>query len=96
MTTIAKPTIAAADVDRLGSLLAQIADLTKQADLIKTNLKKSGLAELDGSLFHASIVTASRTVYDPRKVELILGDRIGLVEKVSESVSVRVTARKAA
>lgn len=91
-----KPTISANDVDRLGSLLAQISDLQKQADLIKDNLKKSGLIELDGSLFHAAIVSSLRTTYDPRKVELLLGDRIGLVERTSESVSVRVTARKAA
>ena len=37
-------------VDRLGMLLAQIADLTKEADAIKDAIKLSGLSH-EGSFF---------------------------------------------
>lgn len=83
------------DIDNLGLLLAQIADLTKQADAIKNNLKESGLTCKEGSLFNAVVVHQERKSYDPRKVEIILGDKISLVERVSDCVSVRVTARHA-
>lgn len=86
--------VTSADVDELGFLLAQISDLTKQADEIKTRLKESGLDCKEGSLYNAVVVHQERTTYDPRKVELMLGAHVKLVERTSESVSVRVTARK--
>ena len=88
--------VTANDIDNLGILLAQIADLTKQADDIKTRLKESGLECKEGALYNAVVVRQERTTYDPRKVELALGAHISLVERTTESVSVRVTARKAA
>ena len=88
--------VTANDIDNLGILLAQISDLTKQADDIKTRLKESGLECKEGLLYNAVVVHQERTTYDPRKVELMLGAHIKLVERTSESVSVRVTARKAA
>ena len=88
-----KPRIAGSDIDYLGALLAQISELTEIADEIKTTLKKSGLLELEGQLFRATVSTSERTSYDPRKVELLLGDQISLVEKVTKSVSVRVVSR---
>lgn len=88
--------VTANDIDNLGILLAQIADLTKQADEIKSRLKESGDDCKEGFLYNAVVVRQERTTYDPRKVELLLGAHIKLVERTSESVSVRVTARKAA
>jgi len=41
-------------VDRLGMLLAQIADLTKEADAIKDAIKLSGLSH-EGSFFKATL-----------------------------------------
>lgn len=84
---------AAADVDRLGTLLAAISDLTKEADAIKGRLKASDLVEVDGNLFRATISHSFKTSYDPRKVEVLLGDKVSLVEKVSEVVTVRVVSR---
>lgn len=86
--------VTAADVDNLGILLASIADLTKQADEIKARIKESGADCKEGQLYNAVVVHQERTTYDPRKVELLLGAHIKLVERISESVSVRVTARK--
>ena len=46
-------------------------------------------------MYRAVIVKQDRTSYDPRKVELLLGDKVSLVEQVSKVTSVKVTARKA-
>jgi hypothetical protein len=50
-------------VDRLGVLLAQIADLTDQADAIKDAIKRGG-ESVEGSLFKATLVDMDRKVFD--------------------------------
>ena len=55
----------AAKVDELGALRAVIADLTKQADRIRTELEDAGLSEIDGRHFRASFAqVAGRTLTD--------------------------------
>lgn len=87
--------ITADDIDTLGVLLADISRLTAQADAIKTRLKKGGVDKYNGDLFTATIVKQDRTSYDPRKVELALGDKVALVEKTTSVTKVMVTARQA-
>lgn len=87
--------VTANDIDTLGALLADISRLTKQADAIKDRIKDSKKAVVEGELFRAVLVKQERTTYDPRKVELILGDKVSLVEKVTEVTSVKVTALQA-
>jgi len=82
------------DIDNLGFLLADISRLTEQADEIKTRLKKGGVDSYNGDLFCAVVVKQERTSYDPRKVEVILGDKISLVERTISVTSVKVTALK--
>jgi len=82
------------DIDNLGCLLADISRLTKQADEIKTRLKEGGISSYDGELFSAVVVKQDRTSYDPRKVEVMLGDKVSLVERVTSVTSVKVTALK--
>lgn len=84
--------ITADDIDNLGVLLADINRLTKQADDIKTRIKESKLPYVDGTLFRATVVKQDRTSYDPRKVEVMLGDKISLVEKVTTVTSVKLVA----
>lgn len=84
--------ITADDIDNLGVLLADINRLTKQADDIKTRIKESKLPYVDGTLFRATVVKQDRTSYDPRKVEVLLGDKISLVEKVTAVTSVKLVA----
>ena len=50
-------------VDRLGVLLAQIADLTEQADAIKDAIKRGGQS-VEGSLFKATLVDSDRKIFD--------------------------------
>ena len=87
--------VTANDIDNLGVLLADISRLTKEADAIKDRIKAEGKDCVDGELYRAVVVKQERTSYDPRKVELLLGDKVSLVEKVSDVTSVKVTARKA-
>ena len=79
-------------VDRLGMLLAQIADLTAEADAIK----KSG-ASLEGSFFKATLVDMDRKVFDK---EFFIKDNgpngaaiYDAYTKNTSCISVRVTSR---
>jgi aspartate aminotransferase-like enzyme len=52
-------------VDTLGALKAVIADLTKHADQIRTELEEAGLKNIDGQHYSASFATvAGRTLTD--------------------------------
>jgi hypothetical protein len=86
------PAITANDIDDLGFLLAEISRLTKQADDLKTRIKESKLDFVDGNLFRATVIKQERTSYDPRKVEVLLGDKVSLVEKVTAVTSVKLVA----
>jgi hypothetical protein len=83
-------------VDRLGMLLAQIADLTLEADAIKTAIKLSG-ASLEGSFFKATLVDMDRKVFDK---EFFIADQgpqgaaiYDAYTKNTSCISVRVTSR---
>lgn len=80
-------------VDRLGMLLAQIADLTLEADAIKTAIKLSG-ASLEGSFFRATLVDMDRKVFDK---EFFIADQGPAIydayTKNTSCISVRVTSR---
>ena len=69
-TTITTP--AAHDVDALGTLLAQIAELTKQADAIKDGIKNdaslTGDKVFEGDLFKATYIESNRSTVDYKKI----------------------------
>jgi hypothetical protein len=83
-------------VDRLGMLLAQIADLTKEADAIKDAIKLSGVSA-EGSFFKATLVDMDRKVFDK---EFFIADQgpqgaaiYDAYTKNTSCISVRVTSR---
>jgi hypothetical protein len=43
-------------------------------------------------VFRATVVKQERTSYDPRKVEIMLGDKISMVEKTTAVTSVKLVA----
>lgn len=52
-------------VDELGALRAVIADLTKHADTIRTDIEAAGLTTIDGQHYSASLSsTKGRTITD--------------------------------
>jgi hypothetical protein len=84
-------------VDQLGSLKAQIADLTKlEKDLID-QIKSSGYAEIDGDLYRAAVSWTERVTLNSDRVrEMLSADDVAYCEQKAEVMSVRVSARKRA
>jgi len=80
-------------VDRLGVLLAQIADLTDQADAIKAAIKRGG-ESVEGSLFKATLVDTDRKIFDKEFfVQTYGAEAYDACTKNTVSVSVRVSSR---
>jgi hypothetical protein len=82
-------------VDTLGQLLAQIADLTKQADAIKDQIKDGGKT-VEGVLFKATYIEANRKSVDTKTMYADLGITDDVVAKYTSTTavfSVKVTAR---
>ncbi len=96
MSALKKPVpVSGFDVDRLGTLLAQIADLEKQANAIKARIKGQVALKLEGALFEATVIRSERLTMDRDAVETLLGERFGEVLKSTELVTVKVVSRKA-
>ena len=85
-------------VDTLGALLAQIADLTKQADAIKDSIKNTASAGGDkvheGALFKATYIESNRSVFDKDAFIKANGaEAYAKFTKVSAVFSVKVTSK---
>jgi hypothetical protein len=88
-------------VDTLGALLAQIADLTKQADAIKDGFKDSATAPngskvFEGDMFKATVIEANRATVNYKKLLADLGvtdDTVAQYTSTSAVFSVKVTSR---
>jgi hypothetical protein len=92
--------ISLTQVDVLGHLLAQIAELTKQADAIKDGIKDSASAGgdkvVEGNLFKATYIESNRSVVDNKALFAELGataEQIARHTKTTAVFSVKVTAR---
>jgi hypothetical protein len=99
MTTVTS-TPAAHNIDSLGSILAQIAALTKQADAIKDAIKEdaslTGDKSFEGELFKATYIETNRSVVDSKALFAELGatpEQIARHTKVTAVFSVKVTSR---
>lgn len=95
-------------VDTLGELLAQIADLTAQADAIKDKIKDKGslglldkkivkgkeIQFIEGALFSATYIGCNKNLFDKEKFVAEFGEEKYLqYTKVSTQFSVKVTSR---
>ena len=87
-------------IDTLGSLLAQIAALTKQADAIKDAIKEeasvSGQKTWEGDLFSASYIESNRSTVDWKALAKELAIPADLIAKHTATTavySVKVTSR---
>lgn len=86
--------------DRLGALLAQIADLTKQADELKDAMKdaasSSDIKVFEGSLFKCTYVESNRSVTDYKKLLADAGisdEVIAAYTKTTAVFSIKTTSR---
>ena len=87
-------------VDELGMLLAQIAELTAKADMIKDALKDSatigGPKVVEGNLYKSTVVEANRKVTDWKAIAKVFSIPEEVIiehTKVSAVFSVKVTNR---
>lgn len=87
-------------IDRLGLLLAQIADLTKEAEAIKSNMKDAatagGPSSFEGNLYRATVVCANRQVVDYKALIADLGvtdEQLAAFTKTTAVFSVKTVSR---
>lgn len=88
-------------IDTLGSLLAQIADLTAKADAIKDSLKDQatlpdGPKVFEGVLFKATHSESNRSVVDWKALVKSCGisaDKVAEFTKTTAVFSIKVTSR---
>lgn len=89
------------NVDTLGMLLAQIADLQAKAEAIKNDMKESatspgGSNVFEGAMFKASVIESNRSTVDWKKLSADLGitdDMLAKYTKTAAVFSVKVTSR---
>jgi len=81
-------------IDNLGALLAEIADLTAKADLIKDALKDTATAPgsagnvFEGALFKATVIESNRTTIDHKRLLADLGVSAEVIAKYSKTAAV--------
>jgi hydroxymethylglutaryl-CoA reductase len=83
-------------VDTLGMLLAQIADLEAQAEVIKNELKNAGEGHVEGNLYKGCVTLSQRTTVDSKAVFAEANIPAELVAKHSKTtaiITLKVTAR---
>jgi hypothetical protein len=90
-------TIFMSEVDRLGILLAQIADLTKEANAIKAGIKADTRSKtFEGYMFCATVIDQDKTTYDVDVLKTAADPAIlELAKRETSQASVKVTARRA-
>lgn len=96
-TTMTIANIDAAQIDRLGVLMAQISDLSKEANEIKAALKdpKRTANVFEGNLFRAVVVDQERVTYDADILKTVApAEILELAMRESVQTQVRVTARR--
>jgi hypothetical protein len=82
-------------VDQLGMLLAQIADLEKQAELLKNELKQQE-GHIEGNLFKACVTLSQRTTVDNKAVFAeanVPADLIAKHSKTTAVITLKVTSK---
>jgi cell division ATPase FtsA len=83
------------EVDQLGMLLAQIADLEAQAEAIKSKLKQNE-GSIEGNLYKACVTLSQRKTVDNKAVFAeanIPADLIAKHTKTTAVITLKVTAR---
>ena len=92
--------IALTQVDTLGFLLAQIAELTAKADAIKDSIKDAatagGAKVVEGNLYKATVVEANRKVTDWKAIAKVCNipeDVIIANTSITAVFSVKTTSR---
>ena len=84
------------DIDRLGMLMAQKADLDEQIDALKDSIKNQGEGNYEGSLYKANVKLSQRNVVDYKAIiaELDVPSKvIDAHTSTTASITLKITAR---
>jgi hypothetical protein len=84
------------EVDQLGMLLVQIADLEAQAEVIKNKLKNAGEGHVEGNLYKSCVTLSQRKTVDNKAVFAELNVPAEVLEKHTKTtaiITLKVTAR---
>lgn len=82
-------------VDDLGTVKAEIAALQEKEKALTEKLKLTGLTEIDGTLFRATVSTSTRETVDTKTLRADLGeDLVKPYLRTTPVSTVRVSARK--
>lgn len=87
--------VALAKVDRLGLLLAQIADLEAEAEVLKNELKQQE-GHIEGSLYKGCVTLSERKTVDNKAVFAeanVPAEIIAKHTKTTAVITLKVTAR---
>ena len=82
-------------IDQLGMLLAQIADLEKQAEIIKNQLKQTE-GHTEGNLFKACVTLSQRATVDNKAVFAeanVPAELIAKHTKTTAVITLKVTSK---
>ena len=84
------------DIDRLGMLMAQAADINEQIDALKDSIKNRGEGNYEGSLYKANVKLSQRKVVDYKTIIAELNVPSNLVDAhttTTASITLKITAR---
>jgi hypothetical protein len=84
------------DIDRLGMLMAQAADINEQIDALKDSIKNQGEGNYEGSLYKANVKLSQRKVVDYKTIITELNVPSNLVDAhttTTASITLKITAR---
>jgi hypothetical protein len=86
------------NVDNLGLLLAQVADLNEQVEALKDALKNQGEGKYAGNLYNATITLSQRNTIDYKKIcedhkIQLSAEQIAAYTKTTASITCKVTSR---
>ena len=84
------------NIDRLGMLMAQKADLDEQIDALKDSIKNQGEGNYEGSLYKANVKLSQRNVVDYKAIiaELDVPSKvIDAHTSTTASITLKITAR---
>ena len=84
------------DLDRLGLLQAQAAELNEQIEQLKDVFKNAGEGTYEADLYKATVTLAQRSSYDYKQMVADLGittEQLQKYYKSTATISIRVTAR---
>jgi hypothetical protein len=84
------------DIDRLGMLMAQAADINEQIEALKDSIKNQGEGNYEGNLYKANVKLSQRKVVDYKRIIADLDVPSNLVDAhttTTASITLKVTAR---